>query len=318
MENEALRNAVGGLCSGTSAALVGAPLDTIRVRMQNGQSGYRSSVHCATDTVRRGGGIRALWAGCSPQIVSLSILQSVGFASFAVAIRWIEGKPDADTRTLWRTSSALSLFLGGAASGIPITFVQTPLDRIKTLLQANVGSTSQQSVQGWIRELGRTAPTRGWFAGFWATSWRSLLAGSVFFNVEETQQRALEGLGFVPDAACRFISGGVGGVTTWLCVCPLDTIKSYQQSLPPSAPQHVRSIRHAYTELRATHGFWWGWVGIRPIIARCATTPYARQQQTTALAPPALPPPSLSRLAHIASLSLFCVALRGTLTSGRA
>ena len=267
MQWEALCNGVAGLCSGTFAAAVGSPLDTIRVRMQNGQSGYQSSMQCAVDTVRRGG-VRGLWSGCTPQMVSLSTLQSLGFSSFAIAIQWLEDKPRADTLQLWRTSSMSSLALAGAASGVPITFVQTPLDRIKTLLQANIGSTRQRSVRGWSRELCRVHLTHGWPAGFWATFWRSLLAGSVFFIAVEHQQRFLERLGWVPDSACRFIAGGSGGVTTWLCVCPLDTIKSYQQSLDPSAPSPMRTIQSAYTELRAAHGMWWGWVGVRPIIAR--------------------------------------------------
>ena len=108
MQNEALCNGIAGLCSGTCAAAVGSPLDTIRVRMQNGQSGYRSSWDCASDTVRRGG-VRGLWSGCTPQIVSLSTLQSLGFVSFAIAIRWLEDKPDADTRRLWRTSSMTNM-----------------------------------------------------------------------------------------------------------------------------------------------------------------------------------------------------------------
>ena len=87
MQSEALCNGVAGLCSGTCAAAVGSPLDTIRVRLQNGQSSYTSSLHCANDTIRRGG-IRGLWSGCTPQIVSLSVLQSLGFCSFAVAIRF--------------------------------------------------------------------------------------------------------------------------------------------------------------------------------------------------------------------------------------
>lgn len=270
MKYQAMYNGVAGLSSGAIAAVVGAPLDTIRVRMQNGQRGYRSSIHCISDTIQRGG-IRGLWSGCTPQIISLSILQSVGFASFAIAIRWLENRPDADARTLWRSSSTTTLTLAGAASGIPITFVQTPLDRIKTLLQTNIGSTSQRSVLGWSRDLCQVALPHGWPAGFWATSWRSLLAGAIFFNVVEQQQRLLERLECVPDPVCRFVAGGVGGVATWLCVCPLDTIKSFQQSLAPSAPQHVRKMRYAYTELLAAHGYWWGWVGVRPIIARCAS-----------------------------------------------
>lgn len=269
MQREALCNGVAGLCSGTFAAAVGSPLDTIRVRMQNGQSGYRSSMQCAADTVRRGG-VRGLWSGCTPQIVSLSILQSLGFSSFAIAIQLLEDKPasGADTLHLWRTSDMSSLALAGAASGVPITFVQTPLDRIKTLLQANIGSTRQRSVRGWSRELCSVSLTHGWPAGFWATFWRSLVAGSVFFIAVEQQQRFLERLECVPDSVCRFVAGGGGGVTTWLCVCPLDTIKSYQQSLDPSTPSHKRTIRSAYTVLRAAHGVWWGWVGVRPIIAR--------------------------------------------------
>ena len=121
---------------------------------------------------------------------------------------------------------------------------------------------------GWSRELCRVSLRHGWPAGFWATTWRSLLAGTVFFIAVEQQQRLLEQIDCVPDSACRFVAGGVGGVTTWLCVCPLDTIKSYQQSLAPCAPQHTRSIRYAYTALRATHGVWWGWAGVRPIVAR--------------------------------------------------
>ena len=260
-------NFLSGLCSGTSAALIGAPLDTIRVRLQNGQSGYRGTWHCASDTVRRAG-VRGLWAGCTPQIVSLSVLQSVGFTSFGVAIRWIEGRPTADTRELWRTAPATHLILAGAASGVPITFVQTPLDRVKTLLQANVGAAGvKKSARDWASELSSVPWRHGWPAGFWATYWRSLLAGASFFLAFDRCVVALETAG-VPDFPSRFIAGGTAGVTTWLAVCPLDAIKSFQQSMPTDAPQSERTLSYAVTHLRRAHGPLWGWVGISPIVAR--------------------------------------------------
>ena len=292
-------NLLSGLCSGTSAALVGAPLDTIRVRLQNGQSGYRSTWHCASDTVRRAG-VRGLWAGCTPQIVSLSVLQSVGFTGFGVAIRWIEGRPTADTRELWRTAPASSLIIAGALSGIPITFVQTPLDRVKTLLQANVGAAGvKKSARDWATELSAVPWRHGWPAGFWVTYCRSLLAGGSFFLLFDRTVAALKNAG-VPDAPSRFISGGISGVTVWLIVCPLDasvlpqnedssienddsstekydfplkslcfdSMKSFQQSISPGAAQSARTWRHAYSNLRRVHGPFWGWVGISPIVAR--------------------------------------------------
>lgn len=274
-----MADTIAGLCSGSSAAFVGAPFDTIRVRLQGGHFGYTGVLHCTRDTCKRAG-VRGLWAGCTPQVASLSLLQSIGFTAFGLALTWLQpAERGGASRSTWqrtRTASNRDLVFAGTLSGLPVTFVQTPLDRIKCLLQANatVAASERLSAPGWCRALARVPPARGFFAGFWATALRATGAGGLYFIVFENTRRGMERLAPASDRmdlASRFCSGGVAGCAAWLLVNPLEAIKSYQQALPteplPSGEQG-RSIRHAVSHLRAAHG--WGWIGVGmgPILVR--------------------------------------------------
>ena len=85
---DAQANVAAGLCSGTGAAIVGQPLDTIRTRLQVPRLGYKSVYACASDTVRRAG-VRGLWAGLSTQLVALPLMQSLGFSTFGASLRCV-------------------------------------------------------------------------------------------------------------------------------------------------------------------------------------------------------------------------------------
>ena len=136
------RNFVAGLCSGTGAAVVGQPLDTIRTRLQ-APLGYAGAWDCARGTVRQLG-VGGLWAGLGTQLVSLPLMQSLGFAVFGLSLRQVERVwpsfvvvpgERGDTQSMWRQASSVNLMVAGSMTALPITLAQCPMERIKCLLQ---------------------------------------------------------------------------------------------------------------------------------------------------------------------------------------
>jgi solute carrier family 25 carnitine/acylcarnitine transporter 20/29 len=280
--------AASGLCSGSAAAVVGQPLDTLRVRLQAGRQGYTGVAQCLRGTVRTAG-VSGLFAGSAPQVVCLALMQSLTFSVFGSALRWAEHvHPSAAVKSpstssvqqLWRQASSTNLVVAGVLSGFPLSLVQTPMDRLKCLLQTHAGGGAAagegsgagghagRNVRGWCRALARVSLAHGLYSGFQVTLMRSLVAGAVFFVTYEQSRHAAGALAGLDPLTSRFSAGGVAGCATWLAVCPLDAIKSYQQALPEHTPREGRTWQVAVGQLRATHGSGWGWCGLGPVLLR--------------------------------------------------
>ena len=77
--------ALGGLSAGIVGTVIGFPLDLIKTRMQTSSksSGPNSILGVALQIVRTEGGILALYRGILPPMVSLSILNTMGFTSYS-------------------------------------------------------------------------------------------------------------------------------------------------------------------------------------------------------------------------------------------
>ena len=74
--------AVGGLAAGVVGTVIGFPLDLVKTRMQTSSTPAMNMVGVATHVVRTEG-ILALYKGIAPPMISLSILNTMGFTSYS-------------------------------------------------------------------------------------------------------------------------------------------------------------------------------------------------------------------------------------------
>ena len=151
--------AAGG-AGGIAALLVGAPFDTVKVRQQVWKQR-------ALPTLRqclRQEGLAGLYKGTSPQLVGAVFKGCVRYGAFGVARQLV----DREALGVWGAGAA-----AGCLTGMCMSLVVTPVDRLKTLQQVESGR--RVSLHELLRAVGRHG---GLYRGFTATLARSMIGNS--------------------------------------------------------------------------------------------------------------------------------------------
>ncbi|RLV91843.1 Mitochondrial carnitine carrier [Spathaspora sp. JA1] len=223
----------GGIC----AVLTGHPFDLVKVRLQTGL--YNSSVQCVKQTVAKDG-LLGLYRGVLPPLLGVTPMFAVSFWGYDVGKKLVSrytGNP-IDQFDIKEISTA------GFISAIPTTLVAAPFERVKVMMQIQEGAKSK-GMGGVIAEMYRTGGIRSIFKGSVATLCRDGPGSALYFGTYEIVKKKLskdsdKELSLV----AIMTAGGLAGVSMWLGVFPIDTIKSTQQSsnIPVSILQTTKNI----------------------------------------------------------------------------
>lgn len=222
----------GGIC----AVLTGHPFDLVKVRLQTGL--YNSSVQCVKQTIAKDG-LTGLYRGVLPPLLGVTPMFAVSFWGYDVGKRLVStytGK-SIDQFEIKEISTA------GFISAIPTTLVAAPFERVKVMMQIQEGNKSK-SMAGVVAEMYKTGGLRSIFKGSVATLARDGPGSALYFATYEYLKKELSSPGEDLSLFAIMTAGGFAGVSMWLGVFPIDTIKSTQQSsnVPISILQTTKSI----------------------------------------------------------------------------
>lgn len=211
---------VGALCN----TYVGHPFDTVRVRMQDISSPYKTATQCLRTTITNEG-YKGLFKGSTSSLYASMAENSVVF-----------GVNEVIKRKFYDSGTKSSLSLGqdmmiGSISGFAATIAACPLETIKCNMQINNSNcvTKHRS----IIEISKELKFSGLYNGFNASCARNIPYYLLFFplysryikmisDVTKRQKRDQNVLDYA-------IAGGLSGATTWSIVYPFDVIKCNQQ-----------------------------------------------------------------------------------------
>ena len=203
-----------------SAVLTGHPFDLVKVRLQTGL--YKSSVECIKQTVVKDG-LTGLYRGVLPPLIGVTPMFAVSFWGYDMGKKIVgnyTGK-SVDQFTIANISTA------GFISAIPTTLIAAPFERVKVMMQIQTKTTSMGAV---IKEMYRTGGIRSIFKGSAATLARDGPGSALYFATYEYVKERLSSPGKDMSLLAISFAGGCAGVSMWLGVFPIDTIKSTQQS----------------------------------------------------------------------------------------
>lgn len=222
----------GGIC----AVLTGHPFDLVKVRLQTGL--YNSSVQCVKQTIAKDG-LTGLYRGVLPPLLGVTPMFAVSFWGYDVGKRLVStytGK-SIDQFEIKEISTA------GFISAIPTTLVAAPFERVKVMMQIQEGNKSK-SMAGVVAEMYKTGGLRSIFKGSVATLARDGPGSALYFVTYEYLKKELSSPGEDLSLFAIMTAGGFAGVSMWLGVFPIDTIKSTQQSsnVPISILQTTKNI----------------------------------------------------------------------------
>jgi solute carrier family 25 carnitine/acylcarnitine transporter 20/29 len=188
----------GGI-SGMIGVTLSHPFDTIKTHLQDGLKPPRN--------------IKQLYRGLLPPFMGVGIEKSIVFGTYKNTNKFLKDKH------FNKTTSSL---VAGGVSGFTASFIVTPAERMKILLQ------SGQRMCG-IHTL---------YKGFSATLTREMPGFAIYFTTYEHLYN--NKMGLLPS----FLCGSFSGAVSWVFIYPQDMIKTRIQSnlAGGSYMYHVKDI----------------------------------------------------------------------------
>lgn len=242
----------GGVC----AVLTGHPFDLVKVRLQTGL--YNSSAQCIKQTVVKDG-VTGFYRGVLPPLLGVTPMFAVSFWGYDIGKRVVSSSTGKTVDQFNKTNISTAGFL----SAIPTTLVAAPFERVKVMMQIQ-DSAKKSSMGSVIAEMYRTGGIRSIFKGSAATLARDGPGSALYFGTYEYLKQSLTKPGEDLSLFSVMIAGGFAGVSMWLGVFPIDTIKSTQQSSNTNV-SIVQTTKNIYKKGGGMKAFF---PGVGPALAR--------------------------------------------------
>ncbi|KAI8320096.1 mitochondrial carrier, partial [Martensiomyces pterosporus] len=248
-ENRTLASAITAAVTGL---LAGYPFDSLKTRMQTYH--YPSLLTCARRSIAEEG-IRGLYRGLVPPLLTTSAAKSMSFSVFEHTKQWLRrhdpyrsqksslGVPNFQRETVG--SVALTAGLSGSVAGTVIAISCCPLELVKVQMQLASLLSKDVAVDGgapppaWAksnlsvcREIVRRKGMFGLYSGLQLHIVRDLSGTAIYFASYETVKETLRRLNGSDTTGplTHMLAGGICGVVSWLLIFPVDLIKSTMQS----------------------------------------------------------------------------------------
>ncbi|ODV58681.1 carnitine:acyl carnitine antiporter [Ascoidea rubescens DSM 1968] len=245
----------GGICS----VLTGHPFDLMKVRMQTNFAS--STVSCVKKTFAQDG-LRGFYRGVIPPLIGVTPMFAVSFWGYDLGKKLVSYAYDTDPSKF----SIAQISMAGFFSAIPTTAIAAPFERVKVVMQIQ-DAKSQKSLIGTVSQILKEGGLRSLFKGSLATVLRDGPGSALYFATYEYVKGELtkRTTGDSGELSLLAIStaGGLAGVSMWLGVFPVDTIKSQQQSSSVS-----KSMAQVIKEILKTKGIKGFFPGVGPALLR--------------------------------------------------
>jgi solute carrier family 25 carnitine/acylcarnitine transporter 20/29 len=208
--NITFKNYLSGFISGTSAILVSHPIDTIKTN-------YQERLPIKVN-------LRHLYRGIGAPLLGIGLEKAIVFGTY-------------DTMYSHTQSHAIS----GALSGLSASFIVTPYERIKILLQTNKKHSNPISIS-----------PRYLFQGLSATFYREVPGFAIYFSTYNYLKNITQNKEGRPITSMEaLIYGGISGAWSWVFIYPQDRIKTHIQS----TTSNRISLRQGIKDILADGGF---------------------------------------------------------------
>ncbi|CAI2023337.1 hypothetical protein SEUBUCD646_0H01490 [Saccharomyces eubayanus] len=268
-----LKSFVAGGVGGVCAVFTGHPFDLIKVRCQNGQA--NSAMHAVANILKEArtqvngsmftNSIKGFYKGVIPPLLGVTPIFAVSFWGYDVGKKLVTyNNKSTGTGELTMGQMAAAGFI----SAIPTTLVTAPTERVKVVLQTSSKGSFIQAAKTIVKEGGISSL----FKGSLATLARDGPGSALYFASYEISKNYLNNRQPHPSAGedqpvnimnvC--LAGGIAGMSMWLAVFPIDTIKTKLQAC--STKQNmISATKEIYLQRGGIKGFF---PGLGPALLR--------------------------------------------------
>jgi solute carrier family 25 protein 39/40 len=227
MSTETQKSLLAGLCGACATSLVVTPLDVLKARLQVQQHGVLRNGHALRGVYSelvRSEGVKGLWRG-----LGASLFLTVPTTALYMTL-YDSLKEKLITR--YQQHEELSIVLSGTISRCIVATVGSPLELIRTSIQATKGSSSISNM--WKQNI-ESAGVRGLFRGLAPTLIRDAPFSAIYWVLYErckSPSSALSQLiGVKHSWFIYLISGCISGMTAAALTTPADVVKTRRQAI---------------------------------------------------------------------------------------
>lgn len=197
---------VNGCLSGMVGITLSHPFDTIKT--------------CIQDNKPVNLNIRNLYRGFLPPLFGVGLEKAIVFGVYSN----LYDKTHSNT-------------VSGAVSGLTASFIVTPVERIKILLQTNTKINYELLNKKYL------------FRGLSATFFRETPGFAIYFNVYEGLKKYVyTNKNKEITVPASFLFGGLSGISSWIFIYPQDCIKTKMQSNTLSKKTFTQVLKEIYQE----------------------------------------------------------------------
>lgn len=261
---EQARSFVGGGVGGICAVITGHPFDLVKVRLQTAEKGvYTGALDVVKKTIAREGLVRGMYAGVSAPLIGVTPMFAVSFWGYGVGKDLVKAVSTVDENTGF---SIAQISAAGFFSAIPMTLITAPFERVKIMLQLQgqqKGPPKYTSSWDVVRQLYKTGGVANVFRGSAATLARDGPGSAAYFATYEYLKRKLSPENGELSLGAVSFAGGAAGVSMWVLVFPVDTVKSRLQGATERT-----SVGQVIKEVYAKGGIKGFFPGVGPAMLR--------------------------------------------------
>ena len=237
----------GGLTAGVVGTTIGYPLDLVKTRMQTNPTTFKNKNFLSSVlNISKSEGFASLYKGVAAPLLSLSILNTVNFASYMSFRRLLLPGVDNDANLAgWDER----IFFAGCMVAPVTAIISTPEHVVKTQMQLDNkdGGKGKGKGKGKYTSSMNCAKTLvkgpgGWknlYAGFQVNAYREYAFLGTYFFCYEGLKKTLRDLGVGRELSVP-VAGGCAGAIGWTVSLPLDCVKAQIMSQDLSVKEFER------------------------------------------------------------------------------
>ena len=215
-------------------------------------------------------GISGFYSGIYSPLLGQMIFRACSFSIFHYTSRSL-----IDNKT--NKTMIVPYFIAGGMTGLAISFIETPIDLLKTKLQTQIFlarldpnyKAQYRNVYECINFIRNKYGLKALWQGFSATMIRNIPANALFFPVNELVKRKFasnQGINVSElHLSYKLMSGACAGLCYWVLTYPLDAIKGQAQAFPYETRKSFTDTAKYIYSVNGINGFF---RGIAPCAAR--------------------------------------------------
>jgi len=186
MKDIYLQNYLNGWISGVNAILISHPIDTIKTNIQEKkQIDFK---------------FRSLYRGLSAPLLGVGLEKAIVFGTYEETMKYTNNHA-----------------ISGAIAGLSASFIVTPFERVKILLQTNQTISKDMITPRFL------------FQGLSSTFYRETPGFAIYFTTYNALKNAKSDVNI--SVVNSFTFGAIAGSVSWLFIYPQDRIKTHVQAL---------------------------------------------------------------------------------------